>query len=132
MTLEERLKKTRDLRQSGFNCAQCVVGAFTDVTKIDDEIALRIASGLGAGVAATGEICGVVSAIAINAGLLDNAEPTAKKRVMSQASSVIDKFRKTHRCVRCCEIKGKENGAPCNTLIEDGVRLFHQYLEEKG
>lgn len=130
MTLEQRLEKTRELRRAGYNCAQCVLGAFTDVTKLDDETAMRISSGLGAGVAATGETCGVVSALAINTGLMDNAEPATKKRVAMRAADLIGEFQQKHNHLRCCELKGKEHPTPCNELIEDGVKIFHKHLIE--
>ena len=49
----------------GYNCAQSVFCAFTDVTGYDIDTSARMASSFGAGLGRLRETCGVVSAAAL-------------------------------------------------------------------
>ena len=42
-------EKAHELFKQGYNCAQSVFAAFCDVTGIDFETAIKLASGFGAG-----------------------------------------------------------------------------------
>ena len=55
---------------NGCNCAQAVLLAFSDLTKLDPDTARRIASGFGGGMARMREVCGAVSGMFMAAGLL--------------------------------------------------------------
>jgi C_GCAxxG_C_C family probable redox protein len=46
---------------SGYNCAQAVLDAFRDETGLDEDLALKIATGLGAGMGRKQEVCGAVT-----------------------------------------------------------------------
>jgi len=45
----------------GYNCAQAVLEAFRDEAGLDEELALKIATGLGAGMGRKQEVCGAVT-----------------------------------------------------------------------
>ena len=61
----ERMPAKKDIAterlQNAYNCAQSVLSAFRDETGLDNDLALRIATGLGAGMGRTGEVCGAVT-----------------------------------------------------------------------
>ena len=46
---------------SGYNCAQAVLDAFRDEAGLDEDLALKIATGLGAGMGRKQEVCGAVT-----------------------------------------------------------------------
>ena len=46
---------------AGYNCAQSVLYAFGPDLGLDGETALKVATGLGAGMARRGEVCGAVT-----------------------------------------------------------------------
>lgn len=46
---------------AGYNCAQSVLYAFAPDLGLDGETALKVATGLGAGMARRGEVCGAVT-----------------------------------------------------------------------
>ena len=50
---------------NGCNCAQAVLLAFSDETGLDRATALRLASGLGGGMARMREVCGTVNGICL-------------------------------------------------------------------
>lgn len=58
----------RNYFESGYNCAQSVFCAFSDVTGFDLNTSARIASSFGGGLGRLREVCGCVSAAAMVLG----------------------------------------------------------------
>lgn len=56
--------------REGYNCAQSVFLAFSDLTGFDKETALKLSSSFGGGMGRLREVCGAVSAMFMVAGLL--------------------------------------------------------------
>lgn len=126
MKLEERKDKASELRRRGYNCAQAVLMAVTDLTGLSDEMAAEVAAGLGGGVGGQGEICGAVSAMAIAVGLIEKKDPKQKGEVYATVRQLSDEFRKRNdgRIV-CRELKAPGAPRPCNILIEDCIEILH-------
>ncbi len=128
MTTQQRIDKALDLRKQGYNCAQSVMMAFTDVTGIDDDMAAKMTASLGAGVTA-GEICGVANAMAIAQGFITNdASGDGKKKVMPATKKLLADFSAPFNgCLTCRELKGK-CGKSCEELIAAGIKIFEESL----
>lgn len=130
MTLEERKAKALELRRQGYNCAQTVIMVFPDVTGLDEATAARIASGLGSGVGATGEICGVANAMAICEGMRHGSEASEKAAAAKAAGCLCRDFAAANgNRIACRDLKGKEGVRPCNELILQGIEIFHNSLK---
>lgn len=128
MTLEERNKKALDLHSQGYNCAQCVILAFSDITELDPEIAARLAMGLGGGVGAQGEICGVITGMAITDGLTGSSQPAEKPKANKRVRALTQEFASRNKnYIRCMDLKAK-CGRSCNSLITDGVEILTRHL----
>jgi C_GCAxxG_C_C family probable redox protein len=54
---------------SGYNCAQAVLDAFRDEASLDEDLALKMATGLGAGMGRKQEVCGAVTGGVLVLGL---------------------------------------------------------------
>jgi C_GCAxxG_C_C family probable redox protein len=54
---------------SGYNCAQAILYAFGPDLGLDGETALKVATGLGAGMGRRGEVCGAVTGGILALGL---------------------------------------------------------------
>ena len=54
----------------GFNCAQAVLLAFSDLTGLEQDTAARLASSFGGGLGRMREVCGAVSGASMVLGLL--------------------------------------------------------------
>lgn len=67
MTYGEKAKQNFE---SGYNCAQAVLLAFSDVTGLDEATAMKLAASLGGGMGRLREVCGAVSGMFLVAGLL--------------------------------------------------------------
>ena len=64
-----RIQKAEELFRGGCNCSQAVFAAFADEFGLDEELAKRLATGLGGGVGRMREVCGAVSAAALVIGM---------------------------------------------------------------
>jgi C_GCAxxG_C_C family probable redox protein len=128
MTLEERKARAIALHKQGYNCAQCVVMAFSDRTGLSDAVAAKIAMGLGGGVGAQGEICGVVTGMAIAEGTTH--EPVASEKPASNKTvrDLTESFVNNNHHLRCRDLK-TVGRIPCNDLILNGVEILHKWYE---
>lgn len=64
-----RADKAEELFRDGCNCSQAVFTAFADEFGLEEELAKRLACGLGGGVGRMREVCGAVSAAAMIIGM---------------------------------------------------------------
>jgi len=61
-------EKVRELYNKGYNCSQRTLSVFCNECNLDNETALKIASGFGAGMQ-QGEVCGIISSAVMVIGL---------------------------------------------------------------
>lgn len=127
MTLEERLDKARAYRVKGYNCAQCLLVSFPDISGLDDEAALKTAIGLGGG-CGCGEICGVLSAMALLRGMASPGGPADKVAVYADMKGLHQAFAGRFGSVVCRELKAPGKAVSCNDLIYQGIEMFHNFL----
>ena len=99
----DRVAKAEELFLGGCNCAQAVFAAFVDEFGMDEELAKRLATGLGGGVGRMREVCGAVSAAALVIGM--RLGPDKMK-----AYPVIQDF--------CAKFKEKCGSIVCRELLE--------------
>ena len=94
--------------ESGYNCAQSVFATYADLFGIDKETALKMSSSMGGGIGRMREVCGVVSAMALLAGLKEgNADPDdeeAKEAIYLLTRQMADKFKEKHQTIICREL----------------------------
>lgn len=142
-----RVEKAAALFKAGCNCSQAVVVAYCDLFGLDEKIAMRMACGLGAGVGRMREVCGVVSGMAILAGLKYGSETPdadAKKKTYETVQTMADVFRKRNGSIVCRELLGLTRAEgdptpavrtetyykkrPCVALVEDAAAIVEQFL----
>lgn len=63
-------KRAGELFLQGYNCAQAVVMAFSDVTGLEETFSARLSSSFGGGMGRLREVCGAVSGMLLVAGCL--------------------------------------------------------------
>lgn len=132
MTLEERLDKARSLRGQGYNCAQSVCASFPDVMGMPEEDILRLSIGFGGGVGGCGEVCGVLSAMAMLEGMRTQGTPADKRQAYGNTKRLRDTFAGEFGSAVCRELKAPGKAVPCNDLIYRGIEMYHAHLEESG
>ena len=99
---------SRQLFLKGYNCAQAVFCAFSDVTGFDLDTSARMASSFGGGLGRLRETCGVVSAAALVLGIVkgydDPADYEAKKRHYALVREFAERFRAKHKSIICRDL----------------------------
>ena len=97
-----------DLFLQGYNCAQAVAVAFTDVTGMDKKEAAKLAAPFGGGMGRMREVCGAVSGMFMVLGALygyDNADADSKKKELyQQVQALAEKFKEENGSIICREI----------------------------
>ncbi len=118
--MESRVEKAARLFKEGYNCAQAVVAAFSDLYGIDEEVALRMSCAFGAGIGRNREVCGAVSGMAIIAGLengiVDSKDVSGKKENYDLINVMIEEFKKTNSSIICRELLGEKKSQKVDTM----------------
>jgi len=107
----------------GYNCAQSVFYSFCDELGFDENAALKMACGFGAGMGRKEEVCGAVSGgiIVIGAkyGRGEKDDRTATELTYKKTRELMDRFEKKHGTFICRKLlKG------CELTTEEGQKNF--------
>lgn len=93
---------------NGYNCAQAITVAFSDVTGLDKDFSARMASSFGGGMGRMREVCGAVSGMLMVLGLLYGySEPgndSVKKAHYQNVQLLAGQFREQVGSIVCREI----------------------------
>lgn len=142
-----------ELFYKGYNCSQAVVAAFEDVTGLDGETALKIASSFGGGMGRMREVCGAVSGALMVLGMLYGySEPDQQQK--SEHYALVRRFADEFKdrtgsiiCREMLELAGVEKDKsfepeirtekyykkrPCRRIIELSAEIVDKIIEEKG
>ena len=100
--------KAAELFLSGYNCAQAVAVAFTDVTGLTEAQAAKMASAFGGGMGRMREVCGAVSGMLMVLsyvyGYDTPGDDISKKRLYGQVQALAAGFRAENGSIICREI----------------------------
>ncbi len=100
--------KAAELFLQGYNCAQAIVVAFSDVTGLDESFSSRMSSSFGGGMGRMREVCGAVSGILMVAGLLYGydvpGDDSIKKEHYARVQYLAGRFRERVGSIVCREI----------------------------
>ena len=146
--MNSRVDDAVKLFMDGYNCAQAVFATYADLFDIDRDTALKMTSGMGAGIGRMREVCGTVSAMSLIAGLKNgNDDPDnqqAKTRIYELVRVMADKFKEKHSTIICRDLlKGiaTDNSAapsirnaeyykvrPCARFVADAATIIEETL----
>jgi C_GCAxxG_C_C family probable redox protein len=137
------------LHGKGCNCAQAVLCAFAGELGLEEQAALRIATGFGGGMGRTGSTCGAVTGaymvLGLARGMRDPEEKSRKDATYTLVQEFAERFRKRQGAVECRELLGVDVGTAeglkraheqdlfstrCNELIRDAVTVLQGVLKE--
>jgi C_GCAxxG_C_C family probable redox protein len=102
--MSKRQERAVMLYKSGYNCAQAVAIAYSDVLGMSEDKAGAIFSGFGGGFGGQHEVCGAVSAMtAVLGALLDvkDGDAEGKKKIYSRVQNACKDFKKEHESIIC-------------------------------
>ena len=142
--------KACELFAGGLNCAQAVFGAFSDVTGMDYDLALRLSSSFGGGMGRMREVCGTCSGMFMVAGILygqgTESDDKLKAAHYQRIQYLAEEFRKRHETIICRDLlKGLAVTStptpekrteqyykvrPCVKFVRTAAEILDRYLEE--
>jgi len=109
----------------GYNCAQAVFQAFCEDLGVDQDTALKISCGFGAGMGRNGEVCGAVTGgimvLGTRHGRGVHEEPSAREITYAKTKELMGQFASRHGTCLCRELL---NG--CDLRTEDGQKSFRE------
>ena len=147
--LSARGDKAKQLFLSGYNCAQAVLMAFSDITGFDEKTSAMLASGFGGGMGRMREVCGTVSAMFMIVGTVngydDPKDNENKKRTYAMIQQLAGEFKEINGSIICKELLGLEKPEgthipeqrtaeyykkrPCAELVKISAEITEKYLD---
>ena len=150
--IEERVKIAVQNFESGYNCAQSVFLAYSDVFELNLDMAKKMSVSFGGGVGRMREICGTVSAMAMLAGLkypvLDQQDQKARAKNSAMVQKMSDLFKEKHDTIICRSLLPAAEASqtapepsartaeyyakrPCSKYVEDAARIAGRMLKNE-
>lgn len=144
----ERAEKAAQLFLEGYNCAQAVAVAYSDLTGLAPAFSAKLASSFGGGMGRLREVCGAVSGMFMVAGILygyDNCDDDEKKRAhYALIQDLAAKFREKNGSIICREILNDPPSGPapsprtaeyyaqrpCARMVYDATQILEDYIKE--
>lgn len=147
--MKQRVDAAEKFFKDGYNCSQSVFAAFSDLYGIDQDMALRLSSSFGGGIARMREVCGAVSGMCMIAGL-ETGTPYSKdiqgkKYNYDVVQSLNGEFKELAGSIICRELLGLEKvnanettpekrderyykTRPCVQLVRDAAEILERAL----
>ena len=145
-----RGERAEALFKEGYNCAQAVLLAFSDVTGLDEKTAALISSSFGGGMGRLREVCGSLSgafaAVGILRGYSDPKDTEKKKELYALIQEIAAEFKEENGSIICRELLGLDKDTkfvapshrsdeyykkrPCPELCACTAGILARYLEE--
>lgn len=137
-----------ELFLQGYNCAQAVTVAFSDVTGLSPAFSAQMASSFGGGMGRMREVCGAVSGMLMVAGLLYGydrpGDDSIKKEHYALVQELAGQFRQEVGSIVCREILKNPPSdpnptprtaefykvRPCARMVLLACQILDRYIEE--
>ena len=121
--MPSKVENAVDTFQSGYNCAQSVLFAFRDEVGLEEDMALKMACGLGAGMGRKQEVCGAVTGgilvLGLRHGRGSRDDRSAAELTYEKTRDLMDRFEQRRGSCLCRELLGG-----CDLSSESGRREF--------
>jgi len=130
----DRKENLNELREQGYNCAQCCLASCSDLTGLDRRTALAVAGGFGGGLR-VGEVCGALSGAVMALGLCcphtSPNSPDEKAKVGALSAEACERFKGEFGALTCRELVEKYGGKEmCPRFIEYSSELVFEIIEK--
>lgn len=106
--MSERGIRAEAYFRQGYNCAQSVALAFTDITGLDAATTAKASSSFGGGLSRLREVCGAVSGAALVLGLVEGYsepnDPALKKAHYHRVQEFAKRFKEMNGSIVCREL----------------------------
>ncbi len=144
--MSKRSERAKELFLEGYNCAQAVVGAFSEELSADFSTLMKTVSSFGGGMGRLREVCGAVSGMFFVAGALYGYDDPKAREEKTEHYRLIqmlaEKFREKNGSIICRELLGEGEQTvthipaertslyyakrPCKELVADAVLVLEE------
>ena len=147
----DRCERAYQTHKQGYNCAQSVLAAFSDLTGLTDEQAVSVSGAFGGGVGSSHEeLCGAISGGLMTLSLLypykDPEKSQEKKTLYQLARDFRSRFQNTFHATVCGQLLAAKPGisdqtpaaarmgitAHCDIMIVTATEIVEKMLRERG
>lgn len=129
--MEERVKRALENHKKGYNCAQSVLCAYSDLLGVEEETLFAVAEGFGGGMGGMLGTCGAVTGMYMAAGLWNSCRDlnacSTKPMTNQLVRELAGAFEEKNHSLVCRELKGVDTGKvlrSCDGCIEDATRIL--------
>ena len=145
--MTEKTQEVRKLLLEGYNCAQAVLGAFSEELGLDFDSAVKMAASFGGGMGGLKEVCGALSGVFMIAGLkygyTDPADADAKAAHYALIQRIAERFKEKEESILCRDLLDKLSKTdleglpeeykkrPCLSIVETAAELAEEVLAGK-
>lgn len=128
-----------------YACSQAVLAAFSEEYGLEQELAIRVAAGLGGGMGRMAEACGALTGAFLVIGLHYGGTPSTKEKTYKKVRQAAEMFRERNRgCINCRDLLGCDVGTPegvreakdkklfktaCRQFVRDAVEILEEILD---
>jgi len=147
--IEERVQRAVDNFYDGFNCAQSVFLAYSDIFELDLDTAKKMSVSFGGGMGRMREVCGTVSAMSMLAGfrypVMDAKDQDARTKNYEIVQKMAAIFKEKNSTIICRELLGQlaksdtpapelrtnayYEKRPCSQFVEESARIAGKMLK---
>lgn len=144
--------RARELFRSGYNCAQSVFVAFTDVTGLDEKTSARISSAFGGGMGRLREVCGALTAsfmvLGITCGYDIPGDDVGKSALYHKVQELAREFEGKYGTLLCRDLLKLQEAhstpdptprtdefyktRPCEGIIAGTAAMLEDFLKRAG
>jgi C_GCAxxG_C_C family probable redox protein len=146
----DRKESAATLFDGFYNCSQSVLASFAEDFGLDQDLAVSLATGFGAGIGKSSQVCGAVSGACMVIGLKYGSKPSTennfqdrKEKTYMVVSDFLEKFKERNRSTNCKELIGYDLQDPiqyaeakrlglfstlCTTYVRDAVEITEEIL----
>jgi C_GCAxxG_C_C family probable redox protein len=130
--------------EHGYSCSQAVFSTFAERLGMDNETAVKVASGFGGGMGRMAGTCGAVTGAFMVLGLKHGGpDGKSKERTYELVRRFAERFRERHGTLECRDLLGCDIGTPegqqafkeqklhatvCTGLVRDAAEIVEEIL----
>lgn len=138
-TTMNRIELATKNHEKGYNCAQAVACAFSDVTEVDEQLIFKITEGMGLGMGCMRGTCGAVNGAITILGMLNSTgnleSPDSKADTYKLSKELVHTFQEKNQSIVCKELKGidtKEVLRSCPGCVADAAEILESILKKEN
>jgi C_GCAxxG_C_C family probable redox protein len=109
LSREETINRAKSYAEEGFLCSESVLLALADSLGVSSHLITKVATGFGAGIGRSGEICGAISGGVLGLGLpFGRSKPGLgqEPKPYWYSRKLVEGFREKYGHVRCRDLLG--------------------------